>query len=339
MIERRAILVAALLALVTGCGEPTPASLSDKGLKELRSGQYDEAIATCTDAVRLDPRDDAAYLYRGRAYHFRNAKGDAQRALADFTRAIEIDPKSSDAYYSRALVYRDIGQNDLAAADDNSARQLDGHLQALDRRLPEPLPLPVDDTPREAAADATASSAEPSADAPVAPKQPELSFGTLRIERNRSERPRESKPPTTSETQRDPPQEPGYVLPRLTETAPGDPAARDLRSFRPLSPLAPQGQSNQNPTQRRAYRPTPTSPFQARGPSALDQEFAPPLESPFGGPVRSPFGQRAPAPTGFTREPVGPFVPQATGRQPAPPVGNPFSNPAVRPPNPRDYVP
>jgi hypothetical protein len=334
IMARRAIVIAAILALAPGCGQWTPASLTEKGLKELRSGQYDEAIATCTEALQLDPRDDAAYLYRGRAHYFRGAKGDLKRAVDDFTRAIELDPKSSDAYYSRALVYRDLGQIALADDDDKNARALDGHLHALDRQLPEPLPLPIDDKPA-ATADAAKPSPESGTGLPHATVEPELRFGKLRTEVRRTDDTPRSAESNGSSTERydDETAQPSYIVPPRSDSVWGNAPALDPRTFRPFSPLTPPGESARS-AQGRVYRPAPTSPFQPRA-QAAPGDVAPPLSSPFE--VRSPFGQRTPAPTGFTRDTVGPFVPQGNTRQA--PVGNPFSNPAVRPSNPRDYIP
>ncbi len=130
-----------LLAAVCGCGQDSvPTDSTQAALQQLRSGQYDDAIATATEAIRQNPRNAAAYLYRGRAYHFRNAMGDHQLAVSDLGEAIRLAPESSDAYYSRALVYRDIGQTDLASKDETKARDLDGLLKETYRHLPDLTP-------------------------------------------------------------------------------------------------------------------------------------------------------------------------------------------------------
>src|SRR3990172_2406650 len=100
---QRVLYVAAVLALAIGCGQsdpPTPAQL-------VHMGQFDEAIHACTQAIRANPRDAQAYLYRGRAYHCRNAPGDLELAVADFSDSIGLAPKDPEAYYSRALAHRD----------------------------------------------------------------------------------------------------------------------------------------------------------------------------------------------------------------------------------------
>jgi hypothetical protein len=317
-----------MLALLAGCGDSHPADLTERGLKELRSGQYDKAIATCTQAVQLDPRNDEALLYRGRAYHFRNAKGDPQHALEDFTDAIELAPKSSDAYYSRALVYRELGKTRLADADDESARALDGHLRALDRRLPEPLPALVENEPPAATNDAAASGLPASDDEQRAlydqlKERFEPGFGKLRTKPTKPDDSQNSKVSNESsiERYRRLLEAPVYVMPEHRESLPGETGG----DFRPLSPLPAPGGSAAS-SAGRPFRPMPSSPFQARGPADAGVGFVPP--------VQSPFGQHAPAPTG--RQSIGPFSPAPFGPLPQ---GSPNPNSLVRPPNPRDFVP
>lgn len=346
-------LLAAMLALLPGCGSPPPATLTERGLKELRSGQYDEAIATCTEAAQVDPRDDEAYLYRGRAYYYRNGKGDARRALVDFGKAIELDPKSSDAYYFRAEVYRDLGDVELAVADDKQARELDGRLKALERRLPDPPPLPGGDEASSTPGDASQDSDKATPESANAQDDPldglGADFGKPRFGDEHPDYGKNAKSskrssfPRSRPTPEEPEDERGF-----SGSLRGDsPQWDDLVPLVPLEPLTRPGEGG-NPAAdgapRRVYRPTPTSPFQVpaqSGPSIAPQDYGTygPAGSPFDTRVRSPFGQRAPAPTGFGTQPVGPFAPRSTGPQVSPQPSNPFSNPSVRPANPRDYIP
>ena len=52
-------------------------------------------IAECTEAIRRNPADAAAYHRRGFAY---NRKGDFQNAIADCLVAIRLDPNNIVAY-------------------------------------------------------------------------------------------------------------------------------------------------------------------------------------------------------------------------------------------------
>ena len=119
-------------------------------------GDYDKAIADCTEAIRLDPKYALAYqtvacLREARATttkrlptaprpfaSIRNAplaylnrgvptrtKGDYDKAIADFTEAIRLDPKYAQAYYHRGVVYGKKGDYDKAIADFTEAIRLD----------------------------------------------------------------------------------------------------------------------------------------------------------------------------------------------------------------------
>jgi tetratricopeptide (TPR) repeat protein len=315
--------------------------LTERGLRELRSGQYSEAIATCTDALHANPRDDEAYLYRGRAYHFRNAKGDPRRALADFTKAIELAPESSDAYYYRAQVYRDLGETELASADDKAARANDKGLMQLDRQLPDPPATVIAATLPAAAKPAAGDSTDEESDPyENLPDHLESDFGKLRAGGYNAEDSNESdRASSVAERNRAAlPDERAYEPYADDYRSEGPVTGFDPRRMPPLSP--PGAAAAQDSTQRRAFRPSPTSPFLPPAPSPANVPGqVPPLASPFGGrTVQSPFGQGAPAPTGFGRPIPGPFSPPAA-QTPRSTPGNPYSNPLVRPPNPRDYVP
>ena len=78
------------------------------------NGEFDRAIADCSQAIALCPQYRDAYYYRGYAYL---AKGDADRAIADYDQIIALDPKDSDARSSRASAYLSRGDFHRAIAD------------------------------------------------------------------------------------------------------------------------------------------------------------------------------------------------------------------------------
>jgi Tfp pilus assembly protein PilF len=61
------------------------------------------------------------YINRGIAYM---NLGRREEALADFTKVIELDPKRANGYKARAMIYRDMKKDDLAAADEKRAAEL-----------------------------------------------------------------------------------------------------------------------------------------------------------------------------------------------------------------------
>jgi tetratricopeptide (TPR) repeat protein len=82
----------------------------------------DKAVADYTEAVRLNPKDTAAYCGRGVAY---GKLGELDNAIADFSEAIGIDPKYAHAYCNRGIIYRKKGDYDKAIADYTGAIRLD----------------------------------------------------------------------------------------------------------------------------------------------------------------------------------------------------------------------
>lgn len=92
-----------------------------KGLDYLSKGMADAAIAEFTKALKINPRDAAAYNARGATYHFKKQYDDA---IADFNAALAIDAKHSHAHNNRAEAYKEKGQYDLAIADYSRALQI-----------------------------------------------------------------------------------------------------------------------------------------------------------------------------------------------------------------------
>ncbi len=135
---RLAALALVLIVLACGCSQPeAPTDPTSAALDQLRTHNYDEAIRSATAAIQQSPSSAAAYLYRGRAYYYRAAMGDAHRAIEDLGAAIRLAPESSEGYYYRALVYRELGQTDLAEKDDVRARELDHTVQGIFDQLPD----------------------------------------------------------------------------------------------------------------------------------------------------------------------------------------------------------
>ncbi len=60
-----------------------------------RQGEREEAIATLTKAIELDPQHFGAIMQRGHQYA---KKDDLDRALADYTLAAQLEPNNPIAY-------------------------------------------------------------------------------------------------------------------------------------------------------------------------------------------------------------------------------------------------
>jgi tetratricopeptide (TPR) repeat protein len=72
-----------------------------KGIAELRSENYTEAIRTFNVLIRARPDMAEPHIYRGRA---KLVLGDLKGAEYDFTRAVMLDAYNPDAYYYRGVV-------------------------------------------------------------------------------------------------------------------------------------------------------------------------------------------------------------------------------------------
>jgi hypothetical protein len=339
----RLLAIAAGLPLLIGCGQNAPVTPQQL----VQQGNYDQAIEACTRALRANPRDAEAYLYRGRAYHCRNAEGDLSRAIADFSESILQDPKNSEAYYSRALAYRDQGQSKPAESDEQLARQLDPRIKEVYAQLPEytaPPPKPGADPEAATAEKSKEAADEPSLIKPVEDELQEFQRLKKRFE------PLSAHTANDAEAPVDPTLEllkkPTFRLP--SEATDGEhqpepaapPGGGSAGAGPPRAAGAPGRTESGAATPRPAASPLetlpPASPWRRRDSAAP----APIPSQPYGGSTlypgvtalpRSPFPQRAPSPTGYV-EPSSPFAQQPQRVQARPLYNNaPYNPQTVRP--------
>ena len=76
-------------------------AFNDRGVAHYRMGNSDRAIADYTEAIRLDPNFALAFFNRGITYRSRGRRGDAARAIADHTEVIRLNPNDAAAFFSR----------------------------------------------------------------------------------------------------------------------------------------------------------------------------------------------------------------------------------------------
>ena len=84
--------------------------------------RFEEAIADCTEAIRLDPDNSRLYLERAEA---RTSLDHYEGAVADYDRAIQFDPENAAAYLGRCRAKSELGLHEKAIADDDQAVRLD----------------------------------------------------------------------------------------------------------------------------------------------------------------------------------------------------------------------
>ncbi len=93
-----------------------------KGVNEASNGEYEKAIASFTEALRLDPQDARAYYNRG------TAKGRRRRyedAINDFDEAIRLDPQHVLSFINRGNAKGSLGRHEDALRDYDEAIRLD----------------------------------------------------------------------------------------------------------------------------------------------------------------------------------------------------------------------
>jgi tetratricopeptide (TPR) repeat protein len=84
--------------------------------------EFDRAIAEYSEAIRLDPKNIAAFWGRCVAWTDRNA---LDRALADCDGAIAINARYARPYATRCIIWNNKRDHDRAAADCDQALRLD----------------------------------------------------------------------------------------------------------------------------------------------------------------------------------------------------------------------
>ena len=102
--------------------ESSPESISkEEGLRLLKAGQLDEAIAVLEEVAKKNSDDAQLYMYLGAAY---NQKGNRLRAVHAFERSAELEetPKSC---YNLGLIYESLNRMDEAVRNYRNALNID----------------------------------------------------------------------------------------------------------------------------------------------------------------------------------------------------------------------
>src|SRR5512145_992049 len=90
------------------------AAYHNRGLDNIRRGEYALAILDFTKALQLDPKNTSSYTNRGFA-HFLIDSNDI--TIKNYTEELETDQKLEGIYYNSGITYRFIGEYDKAISD------------------------------------------------------------------------------------------------------------------------------------------------------------------------------------------------------------------------------
>jgi len=113
------------LAQQSGDDGRIAAAYNNRGVAYVAAAGYDDAIASYTKAVAVDPEYAEAYYNRGNAFA---RERDYDDAIGDYGKALRLDPTLEYAYNNRGLAYLRQGNDDRAIADFNEALRLDSDL-------------------------------------------------------------------------------------------------------------------------------------------------------------------------------------------------------------------
>lgn len=86
-----------------------------------KRGEYDKAIADCTELLKLNPQNAHFFFTRG---NFQGDKKDYEKAVRDYDQAILLDPKQEGYYNSRGVAYHNLKMYDKAITDYGKAIEL-----------------------------------------------------------------------------------------------------------------------------------------------------------------------------------------------------------------------
>ncbi len=99
-------------------------SLINRGAAYQKSDNLESALKDYTEAIELQPREkNIKYIYNNRAW-VRYARGNYDDAIADFSEAIRLDSEFDSAYYGRATVWQKKMDYERALIDAKEAARI-----------------------------------------------------------------------------------------------------------------------------------------------------------------------------------------------------------------------
>jgi tetratricopeptide (TPR) repeat protein len=108
-------------ARIQSTGNPEAATWEQRSYNAAVQGDFEQAIASASKAIELDPSRVNPYINRAWAYLEKNM---LEAAISDCKTALSIDPQNAFAYNNRGLVYQRKGKMSLAEKDYTRACDL-----------------------------------------------------------------------------------------------------------------------------------------------------------------------------------------------------------------------
>jgi tetratricopeptide (TPR) repeat protein len=109
-------------------GPKAPLVYYDRSLAYKAMGEYDRAIADCTEAIRLRRQDCDGALFCMERAELHEKKGEYDNAIDDYTEAIRLGPEYitdlAKCYRGRGRLYKKKGEMRKAEADFSEAERV-----------------------------------------------------------------------------------------------------------------------------------------------------------------------------------------------------------------------
>lgn len=102
--------------------QPTAESFAAEGRRQLSQKDYDGAIKTLTECLRLKADAAPCYAFRGYAH---GMKGDMNASNSDHQAAIKISPTEAAIYFVRGMMLAELGKKAEATAEFRNVLKLD----------------------------------------------------------------------------------------------------------------------------------------------------------------------------------------------------------------------
>ena len=103
-------LTALALLFAVGCGK-SAADLTKEAAAAQKEGKFREAVALYTEALALEPKNDAVYVNRAACY---GGLKETHNMLSDAEMAVDINPKNVAALELLADHWHNLGNQDAA---------------------------------------------------------------------------------------------------------------------------------------------------------------------------------------------------------------------------------
>lgn len=102
------------------------------GKQQIDRKDYDGAIRSFSECIKLVPNESACFYNRGVAYR---SKENYDAAIADFTQVIKLKPNNEGAYINRGLSYNGKKNYEMVIADYEAALKINPNNEALKKAL------------------------------------------------------------------------------------------------------------------------------------------------------------------------------------------------------------